>query len=101
MLSLHAEYSQFESNKNRLHFDSSNVTIVSHCGFNACHLDKPSSSTASSINPTCELAPVFVRLGGNIGAPSSSAREFCTALLVGGNGGGVAMFLPLAGEESP
>jgi hypothetical protein len=91
---------KLESNK-KIHPDSSNVTVVSHCGFNACHLDKPSSSTASSINPTCELTPVFVRLGGSIGAPSSSTREFCTALLVGGNGGGVAMFLPLAGEESP
>jgi len=45
--------------------------------------------------------PVFVRLGGKIGAPSSSAREVCPALLVGGNGGGVAVFLPLAGEDSP
>lgn len=101
MPSLDAKYFKLESNKTCFHFESSNVNFVSHCGFNACHLDKPSSSTASSINPTCELTPVFIRLGGSIGAPSSSAREFCTALLVGGNGGGVAMFLPLAGEESP
>jgi len=75
--------------------------VITHCGFNACHLDKASSSTASSISPVWELIPVFVRLGGSTGAPSSSAREFCTALLVGGNGGGVAVLLPFAGEDSP
>jgi hypothetical protein len=42
--------------------------------------------------------PVVVRLGGSIGASSSTAREFCAALLVGGNGGGVAMPEPLAGD---
>lgn len=90
-----------ETNKTIFMFDSSIISVVAHCGFNACHLDKPSSSTASSIKPTCELTPVFVRLGGSIGAPSSSTREFCAALLVGGNGGGVAVFLPLAGEDRP
>jgi hypothetical protein len=77
---------------------SYHISLANHCGFKACHLDKPSSSAASSINPTCEFIPVFVRLGGSIGASSSAAREFCTALLVGGKGGGVAMPDPLAGD---
>jgi hypothetical protein len=77
---------------------SYHTSLANHCGFKACHLDKPSSSAASSINSTCELIPVFVRLGGSIGASSSATREFCTALLVGGNGGGVAIPEPLAGD---
>ena len=42
---------------------------------------------------------MFVRLGGSTGARSSSAREFCTALLAGGRGAGVAALLKLAERD--
>lgn len=77
------------------------VPFVIHCGSKACHLDKPSSSAAPSIKPNCELISVFVLLGGSTGACASSVREFCTARLAGGRGGGVAALLTLAEEDTP